>query len=63
MGLRYVEGATHDYICHGTITLFAALDVVTGSVIVEYNPRQLHQVFLSFYCGSIRRSRLSSTCT
>ena len=30
MGLGYVEGVTHDYIRHGTTTLFAALDVATG---------------------------------
>ena len=37
MGLGYVEGVTHDYIRHGTTTLFAALDVATGEVI---NPVQ-----------------------
>jgi len=26
MGLGYVEGVTHDYVRHGTTTLFAALD-------------------------------------
>jgi hypothetical protein len=31
MGLGYVEGVTHDYIRHGTTTLFAALDVGTRS--------------------------------
>ncbi len=30
MGLGYVEGVTHDYIRHGTTTLFAALDLATG---------------------------------
>jgi len=29
MGLGYVEGVTHDYVRHGTTTLFAALDVAT----------------------------------
>ena len=32
MGLGYVEGITHDYIRHGTTTLFAALDIANGSV-------------------------------
>lgn len=27
MGLGYVEGVTHDYVRHGTTTLFAALDI------------------------------------
>ena len=30
MGLGYVEGVTHDYVRHGTTTLFAALDVAIG---------------------------------
>ena len=29
MGLGYVEGVTHDYIRHGTTTLFAALDIAS----------------------------------
>jgi len=48
MGLGYVEGVTHDYIRHGTTTLFAALDVATGEVIAECKPRHRHQEFLSF---------------
>ena len=39
MGLGYVEGVTHDYIRHGTTTLFAALDVATGQVITQCKPR------------------------
>src|SRR5512135_97877 len=48
MGLGYVEGVTHDYFRHGTTTLFAALDVASGNVITECNPRHRHQEFLSF---------------
>ena len=48
MGLDYIEGVTHDTIRHGTTTLFAALDVATGSVIAECKPRHRHQEFLSF---------------
>jgi transposase len=33
LGLGYVEGVTHDYIRHGTTTLFAALDVANGQVL------------------------------
>ncbi len=43
MGLGYVEGVTHDYIRHGTTTLFAALDVATGEVITQYKPRHRHR--------------------
>ena len=32
MGLGYAEGYTHDYVRHGTTTLFAALDIATGKV-------------------------------
>lgn len=48
MGLGYVEGITHDYIRHGTTTLFAALDVANGTVIAQCKPRHRHQEFLSF---------------
>jgi putative transposase len=48
MGLGYVEGVTHDYVRHGTTTLFAALDIATGSVFTECKPRHRHQEFLSF---------------
>jgi len=42
LGLGYVEGVTHDYIRHGTTTLFAALDVASGQVLVA-RPRFLYQ--------------------
>lgn len=48
MGLGYAEGVTHDYFRHGTVTLFAALNIVTGGVISQCRPRHRHQEFLSF---------------
>ena len=39
---------THDYKRHGTTTLFAALDVLTGTVIGSCLPRHRHQEFLTF---------------
>lgn len=48
MGLGYVEGITHDYIRHGTTTLFAALDIANGSVLTQCKPQHRHQEFLSF---------------
>ena len=48
MGLGYVEGVTHDYIRHGTTTLFAALDIVTGGVIAQCKKKHRHQDFLGF---------------
>jgi putative transposase len=48
MGLGYVEGITHDYVRNGTTTLFAALDIATGTVLAECRPRHRHQEFLGF---------------
>ena len=48
LGLGYVEGVTHDYVRHGTTTLFAALNVLNGAVLAECKPRHRHQEFLSF---------------
>jgi len=39
---------THDYKRHGTTTLFAALDVLTGRVIGSCLPRHRHEEFLKF---------------
>jgi putative transposase len=47
-GLGYVDGVTHDNDRHGTTTLFAALDVATGTVIGQYRRWHRHQVFLAF---------------
>ena len=48
MGLGYVEGVTHDYVRHGTTTLFAALDIANGTVITQCKPKHRHQEFLAF---------------
>jgi putative transposase len=48
MGLGYLEGVTHDYMRHGTTTLFAALDIANGEVITDCRSRHRHQEFLSF---------------
>ena len=39
---------THDYKRHGTTTLFAALNVLTGTVIGQCMPRHRHQEWLKF---------------
>jgi transposase len=39
---------THDYKRHGTTTLFAALNVLEGTVVGECMPRHRHQEFLRF---------------
>jgi transposase len=42
------ERQTHDYERHGTTTLFAALNVLDGTVIGHCQPRHRHQEFLRF---------------
>jgi len=39
---------THDYVRHGTSTLFAALDIATGKVTASTKPRHRRQEFLAF---------------
>ena len=48
LGLGYVEGVTHHYLRHGTTTLFAALDTVSGTVMSQCKRRHRHQEFLEF---------------
>lgn len=42
------EKASHDYVRHGTTSLFAALEVATGRVIGACHRRHRHQEFLAF---------------
>jgi transposase len=42
------ERRTHDYLRHGTTTLFAALEVATGRVTNQCAVRHRHQEFLAF---------------
>ena len=42
------ERRTHDYMRHGTTTLFAALDIATGEVIGQLHRRHRSSEFLSF---------------
>jgi len=39
---------THDYLRHGTTTLFAALNIIDGTVIGDCMPRHRHQEFIRF---------------
>ena len=48
MRLGLPEKQTHDYIRHGTTTLFAALEIATGRVEQACLPRHRHQEFLAF---------------
>jgi hypothetical protein len=48
LSFGYSETRTHDYVRHGTTTLFAALDVATGGVIGRLHRRHRAKEFLSF---------------
>ncbi len=48
LGVGHPERRTHDYVRHGTTSLFAALDVATGRVIGSCHRRHRHQEFLKF---------------
>jgi transposase len=59
------EQRTHDYVRHGTTTLFAALEVATGRVIDQCTPRHRHQEFLGFLkqvAGAYPRRQLHMVC-
>jgi hypothetical protein len=45
---RALTGQSHDYKRHGTTTLFAALQVATGTVIAEHSKRRRRMEFLGF---------------
>ena len=42
------ETLTHDYIRHGTTTLFAALNILDGTVIGQHYQRHRQEEFISF---------------
>ncbi len=44
----HTEQRTHDYVRHGTTTLFAALEIATGTVTGLCKQRHRHQEFLAF---------------
>ena len=48
LGLGHIKTATHDYIRHGTVTLFAALNYMDGKIIRCTAARHTHKEWLSF---------------
>jgi transposase len=48
LGRDFPEGRPHEYKRNGTVDLFAALEILTGDVTVEFHHRHRHQEFLSF---------------
>ena len=54
---------THDYQRHGTATLFAALDVLTGKIIGQCPPRHRHPELLKFLRTIDRQVPDALACT
>jgi hypothetical protein len=48
LGQGHIRTQTHDYYRHGTVTLFAALDYLSGKVFAHTAPRHRHQEWLAF---------------
>jgi transposase len=48
LGIGHIRTRTHDYIRHGTLTLFAALNYAEGKLIARLAPRHRHQEWLAF---------------
>ena len=48
LGVGHVRTATHDYVRHGTLTLFAALSYLDGKVFRQTAERHTHKQWLAF---------------
>jgi len=48
LGMGHIRTRTHDYIRHGTLTLFAALNYLEGKILSAIAPRHTHKEWLAF---------------
>jgi len=48
LGVGHIKTRTHDYIRHGTVTLFAALSYLDGKIFSRTAPRHTHKEWLAF---------------
>lgn len=48
LGIGHIRTQTHDYIRHGTVTLFAALNYLDGRILSTTAPRHTHVEWLAF---------------
>lgn len=48
LGVGHVKTATHDYVRHGTVTLFAALNYLEGKIVSLLARQHRHQEWLKF---------------
>jgi len=47
LGIGHIKTTTHDYIRHGTLTLFAALNYLEGKLITTISEQHRHQEWLA----------------
>src|SRR5580658_7949230 len=48
LGIGHIRTQTHDYIRHGTVTLFAALNYIDGKILSTTAPKHTHAEWLAF---------------
>lgn len=48
LGIGHIRTATHDYVRHGTLTLFAALNYIDGRIMSTIAPQHTHVEWLAF---------------
>jgi len=48
LGIGHIRTKTHDYVRHGTVTLFAALNYLEGKLITRLAARHRHQEWVAF---------------
>jgi transposase len=48
LGIGHIKTATHDYVRHGTVTLFAALNYLEGKIVSMLAGQHRHQEWLKF---------------
>lgn len=48
LGVGHIQTRTHDYVRHGTITLFAALSYLDGKILSQTKGRHTHKEWLEF---------------
>lgn len=48
LGMGHIRTATHDYVRHGTVTLFAALNYLEGKIVSMLAGQHRHQEWLKF---------------
>src|SRR5205085_7953261 len=63
LGIGHIKTKTHDYIRHGTLTLFAALNYLEGKLITRIAKRHRHQEWLAFLKTILRRPQAISPST